>query len=164
MKHNKKKFFNIMLFTVAIMCGVFVIVTEYTRADYQAPQTKEILVDNLGKKITEIKSEALDALSQCESRGHKEEDGIIIFDSNNEPSIGRYQFQRDTVIHYYKVLYNQTINRKEAVLIALDDDKARKLAYDIIFSSDSKGWRNWFNCGNKIDIAATLKLIAKLES
>lgn len=157
-----------MLFTIVIMGGLFVIFDSYTR-DWTALTakaqvvTKEVYVDNLGKKVEEIQNEAMDALRQCESRGHKEEDGIIIFDSNNEASIGRYQFQRKTVVYYYKTLYNQVITPKEAVMIALDDDKARKLASEIIFGSDEKGWRNWFNCANETKMPETIKLLARLQ-
>lgn len=121
-----------------------------------------IEVDNLGKKVEQIKNEALDALMHCESAGYSEEDGIVIFDSNSKASYGQYQWQKASVQHYYKTLYNQEITPKQAVLIALETEKARKLAYDVIFTTE-KGWSNWYNCANKTKLQETLALISKLE-
>src|SRR3990167_5034296 len=166
LKWRVKKFLRKM--TIASVAGLVIWMSvlagqEFFPKTVYAVKEKEVIVDNLGKKIDEIRAEALVGIKQCESQGHSEEDGIIIFDSNNEASIGQYQFQRDTVIHYYKVLYGQVITRKEAVLIALDDSKAKKLAYDVIYTTD-KGWRNWYNCSKKIGMESTLALISKLEN
>ena len=120
-----------------------------------------VLFDNLTPKIEELKSKVVADIQKCESKGFKESDGIIIFDSNNKASIGTMQFQKSTIIHYYKVLYGQTITPKEAILIALDDEKAEALAHDIIFK-DSKGVSNWYNCANKINAKGRLETIKEL--
>ena len=112
--------------------------------------------------IEQIKNKALDEIQACESAGHSEEDGIIIFDSNSKASIGQYQWQKTSVQHYYKTLYGQTISSKEAVIIALDTEKARKLTHDVIFTTE-KGWTNWTNCGKKIGIVKTLELLKQLQ-
>lgn len=125
-------------------------------------QEKQIVVDSLGQKIEEIKQTALDELEKCESAGHSEDDGIIIFDSNDKASIGQYQFQKATVAHYYQVLYGEKITGKQSVEIALDKTKARKLAYDIIFKTEN-GLKNWINCSNKIELRNTLEIIKTLE-
>ena len=44
-----------------------------------AVQEKEVIVDNLGKKIEEIKQEALAGIKKCESAGYTENDGIRQF-------------------------------------------------------------------------------------
>ena len=119
-------------------------------------------IDNLTPKIEELKGKLVADIQKCESAGHKENDGIIIFDSNNEASIGTLQFQRKTVQHYYKTLYGKTITPKEAVLIALDDEKAEQLAHDIIFK-DIKGVSNWYNCANKTDAQGRIKIIKELQ-
>lgn len=124
-------------------------------------QDREVKVDTLSGKIEQLKSQVLDDLKSCESGKVDESAGIIKFDSNSKASIGSYQFQVKTIQHYYKTLYNRDLTGKEAVLIALDDNKARELASDIIFN-DSKGVENWYNCANKkllrskIDIINTL--------
>ena len=66
-----------------------------------------------------------------------------------------------TIIHYYKTLYSKDITKKEAVLIALDNEKAEQLASDIIFETE-KGYRNWLNCSNKHGLAERVKFIKGL--
>ena len=52
-------------------------------------------------KIETLKNDLVNDLAvKCETKGAKDPDGVIIFDSNNEASIGAYQFQRKTVIYY----------------------------------------------------------------
>jgi len=80
-------------------------------------------------------------LESCESAGFSEEDAPIIFDSNNKASIGVFQFQKATIIHYFKTLYKEDITPKEAVMIALDEKKSRQLAEDIVFSSGLSDWK-----------------------
>lgn len=113
-------------------------------------------------KFDGYKESILDKLQACESAGHSDADGIIIFDANNEPSIGQFQFQRKTVQHYYKTLYAQDITRKEAVIIALDTEKARDLARDIIFKVKG-GVFNWQNCANSTGIIPKIEVIKELE-
>lgn len=129
------------------------------------PQTvyavQEKLTDSLEVKITQLKSELVKDLQKCESAGYNENDGILIFDSNKKASIGTLQFQKDTIIHYYKTLYSKDITKKEAVLIALDNEKAEQLASDIIFETE-KGYRNWLNCSNKHGLAERVKFIKGL--
>ena len=126
-------------------------------------QEKEVIVDNLTGKINELKAEILSQLKGCESAGYSESDAPIVFDSNNKASIGSYQFQKATVLHYYKTLYNLDITPKEAVLISLDDIKAGNLASDIIFKTE-KGISNWHNCDKKLGLKAQINLIKKLEN
>jgi len=147
-------------FIAGLVWGAFQIGSNFYGKPVYA--VKEVMSDSLGKKTEEIKQEALADIKKCESAGLNESDGIIIFDSNAKASIGTYQFQKLTVIHYYKELYNEDITPKEAVLIALDDEKAGKLAYDVIFKTKN-GLKNWINCSNKIELRKTLELIEKLE-
>lgn len=120
------------------------------------------IVDSLPFKVEALKNDVIDQLIKCESAGHKEDDGIIILDTNNRMSIGQLQFQTKTVQHYYKTLYGKTITTKEAVNVALDTDLASKLAKDIIFTTD-KGLSNWINCTNKYDLKTQVKVINKLK-
>ena len=150
------------LFLWLIIAIVFGIAEGYR---YSRPLTvfaeKEILVDNLGIKVNELKGEVLDALKKCESAGHSEDDGIIIFDSNGAISAGQFQFQKKTVVHFFKELYGEDLTSKEALLIALDTAKARNLARDIIFTVDG-GVYNWENCAKKIGIIPEITVLKKL--
>ncbi len=124
-------------------------------------RSEELSQEILNSTIEALKDEVVETIRSCESGGYSEEDGIIIFDSNNKASIGTLQFQKTTVQYYYKMFYGEEITSKQAVMIALDDKKASELAKRIIFE-DSKGWKNWYNCGNKHNIDAEVKVIKKL--
>lgn len=115
------------------------------------------------QKVDDLKNQLVEKLAKCESAGHKEEDGIIIFDSNNVPSIGVLQFQRKTVMYYYKTLYGQTITPQDAVVIANDGDQAKKLAKDIIFKTSNGVEKDWVNCSKKLGLQAEVNLIKQLE-
>lgn len=161
-KRRVKNFFRMVMIGAGILTASFILIV---LGGYVNPaikyQTTIAEKDNLTPKVNDIKDKIISDIQSCESVGHKESDGIIIFDSNKEASIGTLQFQRKTVQHYYKTLYGQDITPKEAILIALDDDKAEALAKDIIFK-DSKGWKNWFNCGTKTNTETKLKVINEL--
>lgn len=158
-------------FTIAVMfCGL--IFGTFMLGSYFSPRT--ILAENvisvvtatttesLPSKIAELKRDVIAKLSGCESAGFSEDDGILVFDTNNKASIGVLQFQKTTVIHYYKTLYGKDITAKEAVLIALDKEQAFKLASDIIFTTP-KGLTNWVNCTNKLGLKSEVDVINKLS-
>lgn len=129
---------------------------------------KQVLVDNLSVKINELKGSLVSDIQKCESAGYNEDYGLIVFDGHKTnknveiPSIGTYQFKKSTVIYYYDTLYQKDITGKEAILIALDDQKAGQLASDIIFKTDN-GLSNWLNCSNKINGKGRLEIIRQLE-
>ncbi len=114
--------------------------------------------DTLSEKTLELENELLDTLTACENKANTP----IVFDSNAKASVGNFQFQVATVQHFYQTLYNKKITQKEAVLIALDDEKARALAHDVIFKTD-KGLSNWYNCTQKHGLDVQLALIKKLK-
>jgi hypothetical protein len=118
---------------------------------------------SLVEKIKELKVELLTTLKGCEAQGYKEADAPIIFDSNNKASIGLYQWQINSVIHYYKVLYGKDISRKEAVEIALDEAKAGELAAGVIFTTKNGVAKDWVNCDRKHNLSGSLAVIKKLE-
>lgn len=115
-------------------------------------------VDTLSIKVAELQSSLLDQLKSCESGNG----AVITFDTNKKASIGNYQFQIGTVKHYYKTLKGIELTDKEAVLIALDDQKARELASDIIFQTKN-GLDNWYNCTQKHSLDTQLQVINKLK-
>ena len=154
---RKLVFYTILSLTVSVIAiGLFLIYFP------NRVVVSQITTDTLTPKIEEIQNKALADLKACESGGSTEKDGIIIFDSNNKASIGSFQFQKATVIHYYKTLYQKDITGKESILIALDDEKAESLARDIIFTTE-KGYSNWYNCSNKIKLQQTLLVLNTLK-
>lgn len=118
--------------------------------------------DSFPQRIEALKVKVVEQLKSCESAGHSEDDGIVILDSNNKMSIGQLQFQKATVIYYYKSLYNKNITGKEATEIALNTEKAMALAEDIIFKTD-KGLTNWKNCSDKHNLWSQVSAIKSLE-
>jgi hypothetical protein len=165
-KNKVKSFFKKLMFWVSAVL-ILVGVGAYARWAYPMTEIniRETLVqvDNLGPKIDMLKNEVLDSLQSCESGGSNDDTGLIVFDSNKVASLGLYQFQKLTVIAYYKTLYGKTITGKEALMIALDRNQARKLASDIIFSNDSKGVNNWYNCNKKNGLEAKVAFINKIS-
>lgn len=147
-------------FIIGLIAGAYQVGKETTSST--VVQAEDTSREMLEVRIDTLKDKVVSDIQKCESAGHKESDGLIVFDSNKKASLGTMQFQIDTVIHYYSVLYKQKITKKEAALIALDDEKATSLAKDIMFK-DSKGWRNWFNCGTKIGAGNQIEIIKNLE-
>lgn len=133
----------------------------------KAQEQKEVIyqqvkIDATHERIEVLKDDVVTRLMQCESAGYSEDDGIIIFDTNGKASIGPLQFQKATLIHYYKTLYSKDITKKQAVEIALDRTEASQLAKDIIFTTD-KGISNWINCDKKLGLSAEIKILKKLS-
>ena len=118
---------------------------------------------NYEENIKREKKAILDDLSiGCESKGHSDPDGIIIFDSNNEASVGRFQFQRATVKYYVKMFDGRDISNSEAIAIAIDKVKATELAEKILFLDEGKSEGNWYTCDRKMNIGARVQLLKNL--
>lgn len=170
--------YNIAMWTRKGLIGVFIagaIFGVFKTGEYSSSQNpavafidREVSIDKSDVKFKEkiefLKDDVIEQLRKCESAGHKESDGIIIFDSNEKASIGTLQFQVNTVIHYEKILNGRDITKKEAVLIALDNKKAGDLAKKIIFETKNKAGKDWVNCAKKHNLDAQVDLIKKLEN
>lgn len=130
-------------------------------------EARDVLVDNLGRKVDQLKEDVLTTVQKCESGEYNESDGLITFDPHKtnkkvqHASLGAFQFKVDTVQYYYKTLYNKDITPKEAILVALDDNKARDLAKDIIFKTKN-GKSNWLICTDKKEVSRKLTVINEL--
>jgi hypothetical protein len=148
-------------FVIGMLYGVFTAGSMSTTA--QIVMAEDTSVEKYANKIETLKAGVVEQLMSCEGAGYKEDDGIIIFDTNNKASIGLAQFQISTVQHYYKTLYGKTITRKEAVLIALDKQKAKELAQDVMFKTKNKASGDWYNCEKKLNLDAQIDVIKKLE-
>lgn len=116
----------------------------------------------LEQKITMLEDEVLETLAHCETGGVAEPNSALIFDSNNEASIGSYQYQRDTVIYYVEMRDGETINRTESIALAIDFDRATELTRYVLFETEN-GWKNWWNCSKKHDLHTQIALINKLR-
>jgi len=134
---------------------------------------QELAAQLVGQKIEKLKDELVEDIGKCESGGAKDPDGLIIFDTNNEASVGHLQFQRATVIHYMMKFFEKAIDRSDAIAISIDSKLSHNLAKTIIFEEDvwydkdkfpHGSWANWYNCSMKVNApvrVAAIKAIAK---
>lgn len=122
------------------------------------------LTETNAAKVERLKDAVVNDLAQkCETKDHKEPDSVIIFDSNNEPSIGAWQFQRKTVQAYVKMFEGRDITRVEAIQIAIDHERAFQLAKRIIFEDKGKSHLNWYNCSKKLGLAERVAILKELD-
>lgn len=114
------------------------------------------------EKVEALKDAVMAKLSQCESAGHKESDGLIIMDTNNKLSIGQYQWQVSSVQHYYKLMTGKDISKKDAIILALNETEARKLAKYVAFETKNKIGKDWVNCNSKHNLDVQVDMIKSM--
>lgn len=102
--------------------------------------------------------EILQQLAQCETGGVAEPDGSIILDDNGKISIGRYQWQIESVQFYAEKLYGIKLSRSEAIALAIDNERSTELTRQVLFS-EPNGYRNWLNCSQKHNLKEQINLI-----
>jgi hypothetical protein len=110
--------------------------------------------------IEVLKDSVVERLVNCETKGRPDASSVVIIDTNNKASIGKLQFQAETVVTYAKLIEGRTIDRKEAMQIALDGERAASLAKRIIFEKDGLG--NWHLCSKQLRLAPEVKFIQSL--
>jgi hypothetical protein len=113
--------------------------------------------DDSPRTIEALKDSVVDRLAKCETHGRPDAGSVVVIDTNNEASIGKLQFQAKTVVHYTKLIEGRSIDRKQAVEIALHSEQAASLAKRIIFEKD--GLSNWQGCSKRLGLMPEVKLI-----
>jgi len=154
---------------VAVICtflagattGVFTAGKISTTATFVQAEDKSSVIYQ--EKVEALKDAVMSKLSQCESAGHKESDGIIIMDTNDKLSIGQFQWQISSVQHYYKLMTGKDITKKEAIILALNEQEARKLAKYVAFETKNKIGKDWVNCNNKYNLDMQVDMIKSME-
>jgi hypothetical protein len=126
-------------------------------APISTAQAEPISDDSSPLTIEALKDSVVDRLAKCETRGRPDAGSVVVIDTNNEASIGKLQFQAKTVVHYAKLIEGRSIDRKQAVEIALHSEQAASLAKRIIFEKD--GLSNWHVCSKKLGLMPEVKLI-----
>lgn len=156
--------FNRFMSKVIIIGGfIGYVASAYMIGQMGNPEPVLAQTDTFNSRVETLKNEVVEKLAGCEANGFTSDDAPIILDSNKEISLGRWMYQRDTVIYYVKKLYGQDITRKEAVLIALDDEKGASLTKDILFK-EANGYKNWAICSKKLGLVNQIEIINKLEN
>lgn len=170
-RFSKSKKVVKIAFFLATIVSIVIIYTHLFPVEVKVPV--EVTVDNseamFDKKIDSLEKALVENLRKCESAGFNEDYGLVTYDpkqggANNDKamSYGTLQFKKATVIYYYKSLYKQEITGKQAILIALDDEKAGKLAQDIIFTSKNLA-DDWLNCSNRLSLESQIKAIKAIK-
>jgi hypothetical protein len=122
-------------------------------------------------KISSLKGDLLQELAKdCETKDVKEPYAAVILDTNNQMSFGPHMWQIDSVQRYVKKFYHQAIDRRTAILIALDAypqiplyELSEKVAFDEAVINGRGGIYNWKNCAVKLSLQDKIKWIHKLE-
>jgi len=120
-------------------------------------QAEPTIDDASPPTIEALKDSVVDRLAKCETHGRPDAGSVVVIDTNNEASIGKLQFQAKTVVHYTKLIEGRSIDRKQAVQIALHSERAASLAKRIIFEKD--GLSNWYVCSKKLGLMPEVKFI-----
>jgi len=161
------KVYKIVLLVIVLVIGAYYGGSYFNKKIIYEQIEKQVILDNLTEKVNELKGALIDDLRQCESGGYNIDSGLITFDPHKTnksvapASIGLYQWKVASIKHYYKTLYNKDITGKEAILIALDDEKSSQLTSDVIFKTD-KGLSNWYTCSKKLGLESRLNIINEL--
>ena len=123
--------------------------------------------DSLPAKIEVLKNEVVESIWKLESNASTE-DGIVVIDDNKAKSLPRkdklsygcMQFKVSTVQHFQKVVYQKDVNNYDAIMIALDCQKAKEFAKDVIFKTQGGLW-DWSvatkEMGMKVEIIKSLE-------
>jgi len=140
--------------------------------------TVDISSAQYAQKIDSLEKSLVEGIHQCERQNYTESDGLVTFDptdaqyakvqgkqhfvNKGEFSFGTYQFKTSTIQYYYKTFYGKVVTGKEAILIALDDQKSADLTQDVLFKT-TDGWKNWSNCSNMLKLVDQIVAIKKIK-
>src|SRR3990167_10954782 len=160
---KKRRWFKYALIVLFAVTGIAYTgdrwVTKELVATVATPAFAEITME---AKVEALKDDIVARLEKCESGGKKEEDGIAILDSNDVGSYGPLQFQRKTVMHYYELKEGKPINGRDAIILALQGDKARDLARWVIFETPNGVAKDWTNCSRQLGLQKEVDVVNKL--
>lgn len=150
-----------LLASYSLVAACYVIYAEFVPSNASASVNESEAV--FEAKIESLKDSVIDQLISCESKGYKESDGLIVFDSNKVASLGVLQWQVKSVQYYYKLRTGNDITKKEAIELALNEQEARSLAKYVGFETKNMFGKDWFNCSRKHDLDKQVLLIKKLS-
>lgn len=163
-----RKIFILAALGIAGAITVLAIREAYPKIEYKA-QITEVMIDNLTPKIDQLKGELLKDMWDNERAGHDEDDALISWDPNPNhksveiASVGTCQWKIPTMQESYLKHYGKQLTRKEAILVALDDNKCKELMATVIFTEEN-GWQKWYNSGVKYNAKSRLAIIKQLEN
>lgn len=115
------------------------------------------------EKVELLKDEVVNTLAQCENKGYTANGVQLIWDTNDKASIGPLMFQIDTVIHYFKMKTGETLTKKDAIILALDEIKAKELAKYVLFETPNMAGKDWVNCNKMHKLDDRIRLIKEIS-
>lgn len=95
--------------------------------------------DIKGKTLEQLKDEVITKLSNDENENPDavpfkwDDNSKGTLPAKDKPSYGCMQYKNSTVQRHYKAIYGESLTNLEAVLLALDCEKAKALAKEAIF-------------------------------
>lgn len=128
---------------------------------------KEVVLDNLKEKIDQLRGELVNDIWNNERVGHTQEDALITWDPNSNhksveiASLGTCQYKIPTLQGDWLDHRGEKLTRKQAVMIALDDEKCKSIMSEVI-TEEPNGWKQWFNSGVKANAKYRLDIINSL--
>lgn len=153
---------TLLLIAVSVLAGVL-LQARFTYQQISIIDTQDAYTEEtLAAKIETLKLTVVEKLKQCESHEATEDDAVINPTDGGSPSFGLLQFKIATVQHYVKLFEGKDVTRYEALQIAMDEEKARALAEQIIFEEVGGVW-NWENCAIKQGLVPRIEVIRELE-
>lgn len=148
----------VMVYVVGLLGAKYLRVPVYAEVEVNTTDAR------FAEKIEALKDTVVDEVAdKCESKGYKPDAGVIVFDTNNKASLGRFQLQVKTVQYYEKLLYNRVISGQEAIEIAIDPVRSHDLARDIMFLTPNMAGKDWFICAGRLGTDAKIQIIKQLE-
>lgn len=167
MKRGLSKAFKGYFLTGLVLTGLYAGLlanNKYLVSPTYAEVPYDVSDKRFAEKIEVLKDTVVDEVAdKCESKGYKPDAGVIVFDSNNRASLGRFQLQVKTVQYYEKLLYNRVISGQEAIEIAIDPVRSHELARDIMFKTPNMAGKDWVTCSARLGTDAKIQIIKQLE-
>lgn len=131
------------------------------RAVGHAEAAEIIVTSDTAATIDEMKADVLDQLKKCENPNVT--NVPFIFDTNGIASVGSFQWQPHSFAYYWEKMTGDKITKKDAVLYALDEDKARELTEWVIFETDAGAGKDWVICERRHDLDTLVRFIKAHE-
>ncbi len=170
LRNNKGRFRrSLTKIYITVIIASFLVVVGGEKVMEWAEANEPIVIERIvevDSNIIQLMKEDLVNNLRLEESGGRMEDGRLLYTNDPRQSMkkkcnkiggvrdincdswGVMQFKIPTVIDFYDRLYGKEITEVEALLIALDEQKALKLAEDMIFEIEGAIW-NWENSVNK---------------
>jgi alpha-tubulin suppressor-like RCC1 family protein len=148
------------LIIIIFMLAVHILTLEKETQYYRVPpnQVSNIVIkDNIIIKQDQTQDKILACLLYLESTNRHD---VVVLDSNNQYSIGGYQFQVETVKDILARFEKRHVSAEQAVKIAKDPFQSKELARRAIF--DYQLWPKWYNSFQKMKRGAC-KEVTKVD-